>query len=89
MLEDYEGLYCDFDDNQIKGTNVFYSLVPRHYTVENVMTKNTCIVCLGSNDKWNSIILPCLHTAHTRCYRAFVNEKKNIVCPVCNEIDWS
>jgi len=59
------------------------------YGVSSIKTDKECYVCLMSENKWRSHILPCGHTCHSRCYAAYCNMKKSYVysCPVCGDFD--
>ena len=59
------------------------------YGVSSIKTDKECYVCLMSESKWASYILPCGHTCHSRCYASYCNMKKSYVysCPVCGDFD--
>ena len=52
-------------------------------------TNKECYVCLMSEEKWLSYILPCGHTCHSRCFASYCDMKKSYKysCPVCGEFD--
>ena len=51
-------------------------------------TEKNCIVCKGSNKEWDSYILSCYHSAHTRCYRRYLFKVDKLKCPSCGLLNW-
>ena len=80
--EEYKGIFLDFHVKNM------VDLVQEYGVTDfiNMCTKNKCMVCLGENKEWNSIVLPCLHTVHTRCYANYVATKKKLLCPICGDL---
>ena len=77
-MEDYKGVELNGDDCD---PNVLFLFnTPANRTIK---TKNKCACCLGHNKSWESFILPCGHTAHTRCMLKHLTYKKILHCPVC------
>lgn len=54
-----------------------------------VKTNNSCCVCLGINNAWDSHVLPCYHIAHTRCFRRWLYLRNKADCPICGKINWN
>ena len=51
-------------------------------------TDNLCSCCLGNNKLWESYLLPCGHTVHTRCFRKYVSISQKCVCPICKKLEF-
>jgi hypothetical protein len=69
--------------------NTYSDNILLKYGISSVKTDKECYVCLMSESKWHSYILPCGHTCHSRCYAAYCGMKKSYVysCPVCGDFD--
>jgi len=82
FMETYNGLDLEYRTALSMDIHLA-SQFPQH-----MFTSNTCAVCLGKNPAFESYILPCKHSCHTRCYRRFADSKKSLDCPICGKIEW-
>jgi len=69
--------------------NEFNTRILMEYGMSTEYTDKECYVCLMSEKKWLSYVLPCGHTCHSRCFASYCNMKKSYKysCPVCGEFD--
>ena len=52
-----------------------------------INTKKVCCCCLGEDDNLESYILPCGHTAHTRCFRKYMSVSSKCECTICRNME--
>ena len=84
-MEDFDGIKINDIDELVKLKTIDDFISNDLLTQK---TKKTCLVCLGVNNSWESYILPCGHTAHTRCFRKFITLSNKCICPVCKKMDF-
>ena len=78
--------YDGFDVNNIQNNRTILSFGITEF-VHKIKSKNRCMCCLGENDEWESYILPCGHSVHTRCFRKYIGGKDECICPVCKTFE--
>ena len=81
----------NFDGITIDSEDVFiHNKTPYNFIGFDLLTEkvdNVCVCCLGKNKEFDSYLLPCGHTSHTRCFRKYINIVNKCVCPICNKFD--
>lgn len=48
-----------------------------------------CVVCKLVNKEWDSYSLPCGHGAHSRCYRRYLKQINDVLCPDCGVLKFN
>lgn len=71
--------------------NFNYLEIGELYTKLIIDSKKTCIVCMIDEEpqKWHRYELKCGHHIHTRCFRHWINKKKQLNCPYCGNLEHS
>ena len=49
---------------------------------------NHVLFAKNVNNTWDSDVLPCNHTAHTRCFRRYLFQENVMSCPACGPLEF-